>query len=66
MAQLTKAAEDRIIRLLIMEGLADANSIAAVQQAQSASSKPILPELINKKVVNEDKVVNENNAIKGQ
>lgn len=66
MAQLTKAAEERIIKLLILEGLADPAPIAEAQKEQDLSGKKsILPDLISKKIVSEDMVARATATILG-
>ena len=57
MAQLTKAAEERIIRLLVLEGLADGKAIADYLASRDPASKTSsLTELIDRKFINEDMV----------
>ena len=56
MPLLTKSAEERIINLIISEGLADKNTVFQVKQEAEAKNQPVLAELINHKVINEDMV----------
>lgn len=56
MALLTKDAEERIINLLISEGLADANLVYKIKQETEAKNAPVLAELINQKLISNDMV----------
>ena len=65
MALLTKDAERRIIDLLLAEGLADPNLVATAREQLEAEGKPILTELINRKVITDDMVARATAAIIG-
>ncbi|MBR3256120.1 type II/IV secretion system protein [Candidatus Saccharibacteria bacterium] len=56
MALLTKEAEDRILNLLLSEGLADANLVYPIQQQNFSEDKSVLKELVERKIINEDMV----------
>ena len=56
MALLTKEAEERILGLLLSEGLADPDQVAAIKTEADSSNKPILAELIQRKIISEDMV----------
>ena len=65
MALLTKDAEERIINLLLSEGLADANLVYSIKQETEAKNAPVLAELINQKLISNDMVVRATAAIIG-
>ncbi len=66
MAQLTKAAEEKIIKLLILEGLANPTLVAKAQEEQAQKGTGhILPELIKQKIVSEDMVAHATATILG-
>lgn len=65
MASLTKEAEDRIVSLLLAEGLADPNLVNSIKVQAESAGKPILAELINGKLINEDMVARATAAIIG-
>ncbi len=65
MALLTKDAEERIINLLLGEGLADANLVYAIKQETEAKNQPVLAELIKQRLINEDMVARATAAIIG-
>ena len=65
MALLTKEAEERIVSLLVAEGLADANLVANIKAAAEAEGKPILKELLNGKLISDDMVARATAAIIG-
>ena len=65
MALLTKEAEDKIVSLLLAEGLADSNLVLNIKQQVEAEGKPVLQELIAKKIINEDMVARATAAIIG-
>ncbi len=65
MALLTKAAEDRIINLLIAEGLADSNLVLQIKQEAEGSNKSALNELIDRKIISNDMVARATAAIIG-
>ncbi|MBR3132220.1 type II/IV secretion system protein [Candidatus Saccharibacteria bacterium] len=56
MALLTKDAEERIINLLLSEGLADQNLVYTIKQEAEMNDKPVLTELINRKIISDDMV----------
>lgn len=56
MALLTKDAENRIVNLLLSEGLADPNLVQNIRQEVETSGKPILSELINRQLITNDMV----------
>ncbi|MBR3052241.1 type II/IV secretion system protein [Candidatus Saccharibacteria bacterium] len=63
MALLTKEAEDRIIDLILAEGLADPNLVLTLKQQIEATGKPVLAELLAKGLVNSDMVARATAAI---
>lgn len=65
MALLTKEAEDRIVNLLLSEGLADANLVNSIISQNAAENKPILSELISRKIISDDMVARATAAIIG-
>lgn len=65
MAQLTKEAESRIIDLLLNEGLADRNLVNEIRAQTDATNKPLLSELIARKIVSEDMTARATAAIIG-
>ncbi|MBQ3436824.1 type II/IV secretion system protein [Candidatus Saccharibacteria bacterium] len=65
MALLTKEAEDRIVTLLLSEGLADNNLVATIKTQVEQENKPILTELINRKIISDDMVARATAAIIG-
>ena len=56
MALLTKEAEDKIIDLLLNEGLADSNLVQAVKEEAERGGKPALAELTQRKIISDDMV----------
>ena len=56
MALLTKEAEEKIISLLLGEGLADPNLVQAVREESIRENKPVLSELIRRKLISDDMV----------
>ena len=56
MALLTKDAEDRIINLLLSEGLADSNLVYSIKQEAEMNGRPVLKELIDRKLITDDMV----------
>ena len=65
MALLTKDAEERIISLLLAEGLADTNLVLTIKQQVEMEDKPVLQELIAKKIISDDMVARATAAIIG-
>ena len=63
MALLTQDAENRIVDLLLVEGLADPNIVPAIRQQAISEGKPILAELISKGIINDDMVARATAAI---
>ena len=63
MALLTKDAENRIVDLLLVEGLADVNLVAGIRQQAEAEGKPVLAELITRGLINNDMVARATAAI---
>ncbi len=63
MALLTKEAEDRIVELLLAEGLAEVNLVTSLKQQLEAEGKPVLSELINRKIISDDMVARATAAI---
>lgn len=56
MALLTKEAEIRIIDLLLGEGLADSTLVQAVKEESERENKPLLSELVRRKLISDDMV----------
>lgn len=56
MALLTKEAEEKILTLLLSEGLADAKLVNAIKEESERESKPVLAELLQRKVISDDMV----------
>lgn len=56
MASLTKEAEDKIIELLISEGLADFNLVDNIKQKAEAEGNSAIAELVNHKIISNDMV----------
>ena len=65
MALLTKDAENRIVNLLLMEGLADPNVVPSVVQEAEGAGKPVLQELEDRGLINNDMVARATAAIIG-
>ena len=65
MALLTKEAEARITELLLAEGLADRTLVNNIRQQLEAEGKPLLAELIKRKMISEDMVARATAAILG-
>ncbi len=65
MALLTKEAENKIIELLLAEGLADTNLVNSIRQEAEASGKPVLAELIARKIISDDMVAHATAVIIG-
>lgn len=57
MALLTKEAQDKVINLLVNEGLADVNSVAQVINEVAQTKQPLIPTLISKGVINDEMMV---------
>lgn len=56
MAVLTREVENKIINLLINEGLADRSLIQPIKDKLDLEGKPVLSELIQRKIINNDMV----------
>ncbi len=56
MASLTKEAEEKIIELLVIEGLADVNLVNSIKQEAEMNGAPVLAELLAKNVITDDMV----------
>ena len=65
MATLTKDAEDRIVSLLLSEGLADPSLVATIKQQAEAENKRVLTELETRKIISNDMVARATAAIIG-
>ena len=63
MANLTKEAEDRIVELLLAEGLAEVNVVTTIKQQTDAAGQSALAELINRKIISDDMVARATAAI---
>lgn len=57
MALLTKEAQDKVINLLVNEGLANVNSVAQVINEVAQTKQPLIPTLISKGVINDEMMV---------
>jgi len=56
-ALLTKEAQDKVINLLVNEGLANVNSVAQVINEVAQTKQPLIPTLISKGVINDEMMV---------
>ncbi|MBR2998518.1 type II/IV secretion system protein [Candidatus Saccharibacteria bacterium] len=56
MATLLQEADNKIIDLLVREGLADPNATQAIVQEAAANGKPAIPELLARNIINDDMV----------
>ncbi len=65
MALLTKEAEDKIINLLVGEGLADGNLVYSIKQEAEMNNKPVLAELISRGIISNDMVARATSVIIG-
>lgn len=65
MATLTKDAEERIVSLLLSEGLADPNLVATIKTQAEAEGKRALTELEARKIISNDMVARATAAIIG-
>ena len=65
MALLTKAAEEKIVSLLLGEGLADVNLVQNLQKEIEGGGKSIVTELKNRGIINDDMVAHATAAIIG-
>ena len=65
MALLTKDGLDRVIQLLVSEGLVDANEVAQTQQEVAQTKQPLLATLSNKKLVTNEMIAHATATIMG-
>lgn len=65
MALLTKDGLDRVIQLLVNEGLVDANEVAQTQQEVARTKQPLLATLSNKKLVTNEMIAHATATIMG-
>ena len=65
MALLTKEAEEKIISLLVGEGLADGNLVSNIKSEADANGTSPLTELLNRKIINSDMVAHATAVIIG-
>ncbi|MDO4746723.1 MAG: GspE/PulE family protein [Candidatus Saccharibacteria bacterium] len=65
MALLTKEAEEKIIELLLAEGLADSNLVYSIKQEAEMSGKPVLADLIAHRLISDDMVAHATAVIIG-
>ena len=65
MALLTKEAEEKIVELLLSEGLADSNLVYGIKEQLTMAGKPVLAELIARKFISDDMVSRATAAIIG-
>ena len=65
MALLTKDGLDRVIQLLINEGLVDANEVANVQQEVAQTKQPLLATLTNKGLVTNEMIAHATATVMG-
>ena len=65
MTLLTKTTQDKIVDLIVNEGLADANIVQVVRKRVEQENKPLIAELINDKVINEEMVARATAQIMG-
>ena len=65
MALLTKDAEEKIANLIVSEGLADADLVYRIKQEAENEGKPVLAELVNRKIISNDIVARATAAIIG-
>ena len=65
MAHLTKDAEDRIVTLLLSEGLADGNLVNTIKTQAESENKSVLTDLIERKIISDDMVARATAAILG-
>ncbi|MBR3332385.1 type II/IV secretion system protein [Candidatus Saccharibacteria bacterium] len=65
MAQLTKEAEDKIVNLLISEGLADSRLVFNIKNITDASGERILNKLVEQKIISDDMIAHATAVIIG-
>lgn len=56
MALLTREAEERILNLLLTEGLADPQLVATIKTEAQNNNKPVLAELVQRRIISDDMV----------
>ncbi len=56
MAQLTREAEERIVNLLLTEGLADSQLVFGIKNSTDASGERVLDKLVEKKIISPDMI----------
>lgn len=56
MALLTREAEEKILALLLSEGLADPQLVANIKQEAEAANRPVLTDLVQKRIISDDMV----------
>jgi len=64
-ALLTKDGLDRVIQLLVNEGLVDAGEVASVQQEVAQTKQPLLATLSNKKLVTNEMIAHATATVMG-
>ncbi len=65
MAQLTREAEERIVNLLITEGLADSQLVFNIKTTADASGERVLDKLVEQKIISPDMIARATAAIIG-
>ena len=65
MALLTKAAQEKIVNLLVSEGLADGNLVQRIREESVKKGTPILEELVQQKIISDDMVAHATSLIIG-
>lgn len=65
MALLTKAAQEKIVSLLVSEGLADGKLVRQIHEETDRNGKPILAELVAQKIISDDMVAHATALIVG-
>ena len=65
MALLTKEAEEKIIKLLLNEGLADSNLVYSIKEEAEKNDRPVLAELTKRKIISDDMVAHATAVIIG-
>ncbi|MBQ3310413.1 Flp pilus assembly complex ATPase component TadA [Candidatus Saccharibacteria bacterium] len=65
MALLTKDAQEKVVKLLVDEGLVDADQVQAAEQEVAQSKQPILATLTAKKLVSDDIVTHATAVVMG-
>lgn len=65
MATLTKTAQEKIVELIIAEGLADGDLVIKIKEEADANNKPIIGELLKNKLINTEMVAHATAIIVG-